>query len=159
MENNEQRASDDLPPGHQAHEVSLVQEPVRVDIGWQGEGVDGEYNPERPYPEDRPLYRFDVYVRPPGANAQDDEWEEVPNSSFCCAMVDTSAPRPALEQFALMIMEQVHGPVSKCASVKLICQELTWTPMETIIARATAQQMCEQTPTARATKPGPFGRI
>lgn len=141
-----QKMDDDLPPGHEPHEVSLVKDSVRVDVSWIGEGRSGDYDPEDP--SDMPLYRFEIYSKDEEIDPEEDPWSEVEDSSYCTNL-DTSLPVQALEAFAQIIMSEVYDSVSSGQSIKRCCEDLSWTPMSRFdpeVAAARSEDLQDKTP-------------
>lgn len=86
-----------------------------------GEGLDGDYNPNDP--DDMELLRFDVSYR----ETRNDEWEAVPDSSYCTMVQNTTPPKVLKE-----LLRIIYNTVCPCwlrpprVSVKRICEGFSW---------------------------------
>ena len=90
---------------------------VMVEFEAIGEGLSGDYNEDDP--RDIELMRFTV-LRSVGA-----EWEQVEDASYCTQIpVDTDAP--TLARLLSYLFGEVYGPVSEGASVRRLCERLSW---------------------------------
>jgi hypothetical protein len=102
-------------------DIVLVDGDVRVTIEWIGEGRDGDFDPDDP--NDVPLLRFSV-DRKCG-----EEWEEVPDCSYCTQMCATDE-RARLQDLAKRIMAEVKDTVNSGRSPKRTCERLSWLPLD-----------------------------
>lgn len=103
--------------------VSLVNGAGTVRVAWfnLGEGYSGDFNEEDP--EDTNLLRFDVF------KIEDGRWVEAGDASYC-TRVPASTPQPVLENLLRSILARVEEPLKSGASIKRICQELSWLDAE-----------------------------
>lgn len=97
--------------------MELVKGIVKVELEDIGEGWSGDYNPEDS--EDTPLLRFTV------SRLEDGNWEQVADASYCTRIpVDT--PEDVQRKILSHIMAHVESNAASGASVKRICEELSW---------------------------------
>lgn len=97
---------------------------TKVVLHWDcGEGIDGEYNPYDL--SDKPLLRFDVYSQNPAYEDEVNGWRIPPDSSYCTGM-DARKDRRKLLANAKQILEDVDEKCQRGASIKKICEELSW---------------------------------
>ena len=124
---------------------------VRVDIDWEGEGVDGDYDGTDP--DDVPLLRYNV-SRKFTADCRDDrfyyltgeqyegreigEWCYVEDSSYC-TQLRIDAPREQLIDAAQFILFYVEDGVRDLERQKRMYESLSW------ICLKNGKPHCEQT--------------
>ena len=98
---------------------------TKVVLHWDCyEGIDGDYNPYDL--SDRPLLRFDVYSQNPAYTDEGNHgWRIPPDSSYCTGM-DARKDRRALVAAAKGILEAVDEYCQRGASIKKLCEELSW---------------------------------
>ena len=93
-----------------------------VELEHIGEGEDGDYQPSDP--NDRPLIRFATQQRVDG------EWEDVDAGSYCTQVDARCSPEEArLVADHLLTTLERRGPSE---SLKRLCEELSWTTLESI---------------------------
>ena len=103
-------------------EIEFIRGDYRVVWEYIGEGWSGDYNPEDP--SDTPLLRFSCSrreVREIDSCVGVDEWEELPDSSYCTRMPATTSMH-VLAAAAAEIMEAVY----KKESYKRQLEHLSW---------------------------------
>lgn len=97
----------------------LIEGNTKVELEYEGEGYNGEYDPEDP--DDEPLLRFAVYRR---KNARA-KWAYMDDSSYCTCLPATISDNEA-QRALQIIMQEVSGK----DSIKRICERLSWLGME-----------------------------
>jgi hypothetical protein len=111
---------------------------VRVDLDWEGEGIDGDYDGTDP--DDVPLLRYGV-SRKFTKECQDDkfyhltgeyfqgrelgEWVGVEDSSYC-TQLPINAPREQLIEAAQFILGYVESGVRDLHREKRMYETLSW---------------------------------
>jgi hypothetical protein len=111
---------------------------VRVDLEWEGEGIDGDYDGTDP--DDVPLLRYGV-SRKFTKECQDDkfyhltgedfqgrelgEWVGVEDSSYC-TQLPINAPREQLIEAAQFILSYVESGVRDLHREKRMYETLSW---------------------------------
>lgn len=90
-------------------------------VEWEdiGEGLNGDYDPNDP--DDKQLLRFDVSYR----QSRKDDWEAVPDSSYC-TMIENTCPPRILKAILRYIYKEVDKKWRNGCSVKKLCEYLSW---------------------------------
>lgn len=86
---------------------------VTVELEDIGEGVQGDFNPEDP--NDIPLLRFTVLK----------DGEPVDDGSYC-TQIPATVKKAVRKRFENVILHRVRDAVESGASIKKICEVLSW---------------------------------
>ena len=99
-------------------DVQVKRGHVIVELEYIGEGRSGDYDPDDP--NDEPLMRFRVLQAD-----EDGDISEVDNASYC-TLISAALPKEKLKALATLILNKVADPVVRGASIKKLCEELSW---------------------------------
>ncbi len=102
---------------------TLIKGNIKVEWAKLGEGIDGDYNPDDP--DDVELLRFDVSRKTKG------HWEAIDDASYC-TQIPVSATPEQRQSGLEWIMAEVYEPASQGASIKKICELLSWLSLESL---------------------------
>lgn len=112
---------------------------VRVDLDWEGEGIDGDYDGTDP--DDVPLLRYGISRKfskecqidqnfyyltgDDGYGRKIGEWVDVEDSSYC-TQLPINAPREQLIDAAQFILSYVEEGVRDLQRQKRLYESLSW---------------------------------
>ncbi len=102
--------------------LELIRDDIKVELEYIGEGWDGDYDPSDP--EDEPLLRFTVLIKSDDTHL-DYDWVQIDDASYCTrlpATLSEAKQRRVLE----LLMNEVYDPATSGASIKKLCERLSW---------------------------------
>ena len=101
--------------------VELIENGLRVDIDYIGEGWSGDYDPEDP--EDEPLVRFSCFKQEKG------EWVELDDASYC-TRVSKFEKQSVFEKLASAVMRELDRAASGGSNPKRAMEQMSWVTAE-----------------------------